>query len=74
MLSKEPCVTMDRTNKRTKVLKLDQPAKMKGRKEKRIMKRNENLHYDLETLTRAASPTSRSRVTITVDPDPDMRT
>ena len=43
ILSKEPCVIMDGTSQRIKVLRLDQSAKEQGRRGKGIMEREDNL-------------------------------
>ena len=56
ILSKELCVTMGGTSQRTKVLRPDQPAKEKGKREMRIMKREDNHRSDQETSTGADAP------------------
>ena len=72
MLFRGLCVMMDGTNKRTRVWRPDRPAKMMGRKGKKIMEREDN-HPILGTSTGAAALVSRSRVMATMNPDLSMR-
>ena len=73
MLSKEPCVTMDGTGQRIKVLRPGRPAKKNGRRIKEIMGGEDNLRSGQGTSTGATAPVSRDKVMVTVNRDLGMK-
>ena len=67
MLSKEPCATMDGIGQRIKASRPGQLAKEKGRREKEIMRGEDNRRSGQGTSTGAAATVSRDKVMVTVN-------